>query len=132
MSRKPTYEELEDKIKDLERKILECDRMEGEVEKIFKFSLDMICSGNLEGYFTKINSSFVSILGYTEEEFLAKPFILFVHDDDVEKTKEVLAETRKGKQKIYSPDFWDIWQSAVAGIFYNCSECMASCPIGSD
>ena len=35
------------------------------------------------------------------------------------------------KGVIYSPDFWDIWQSAVTGIFYVCSECMAACPVGS-
>ena len=33
---------------------------------------------------------------------------------------------------VYSSDFWDIWQSAVFGLFYNCSECMGSCPVGSD
>ncbi len=42
------------------------------------------------------------------------------------------ADEKEIKGAIYSPDFWDIWQSAVSGIFYNCSECMASCPIGSD
>jgi epoxyqueuosine reductase len=46
--------------------------------------------------------------------------------------KFIGAEEKEIKGAIYSPDFWDIWQSAVSGIFYNCSECMASCPIGSD
>ena len=36
------------------------------------------------------------------------------------------------KGAIYSSDFWDIWQSAVSGAFYSCSECMGACPIGSD
>ena len=101
MDRKPTYEELEQKFKAFEIKALERDRLEEEVEKIFNLSLDMIGSGNLYGYFTKINSSFRSILGYTEEEFLEKPFILFVHDEDIEKTKEALSEAAKGKHHIY-------------------------------
>ncbi|MCJ7541642.1 MAG: PAS domain S-box protein, partial [Desulfobacterales bacterium] len=101
MSKKTTYEELEQKVKELENKALERDRREEEVEKIFNFSLDMIGSGNLDGYFTKLNSSFRSILGYTEKEFLEKPFIFFVHDEDIEKTKEALAEAIKGKQNIY-------------------------------
>jgi epoxyqueuosine reductase QueG len=46
--------------------------------------------------------------------------------------KFIGAEEKEIKGAIYSPDFWDIWQSAVSGIFYNCSECIASCPIGSD
>ena len=92
MSKKTTYEELEQKVKEQENKALERDRREEEVEKIFNFSLDMIGSGNLDGYFTKLNSSFRSILGYTEKEFLEKPLIFFVHDEDIEKTKEALAE----------------------------------------
>ncbi|MBU0986686.1 MAG: PAS domain S-box protein, partial [Proteobacteria bacterium] len=101
MDQKPIYEELEQKVKELENKALERYRPEDGVERIFNLSLDMIGSGNLDGYFTKINSSFGSILGYTEEEFLEKPFISFVHDHDIEKTKEALAEAGKGKQNIH-------------------------------
>jgi epoxyqueuosine reductase QueG len=46
--------------------------------------------------------------------------------------KFIGADEKEIKGAIYSSDFWDIWQSAVSGIFYSCSECMASCPIGSD
>ena len=101
MHKKPTYEELEQKLKELENNTLERHRQEEDLEKIFNLSLDMIGSGNLDGYFTKINSSFRSILGYTEEEFLEKPFISFVHNQDLEKTKQALAEAAKGKQTIH-------------------------------
>jgi len=63
---KPTYEELEQRVKKLTHEALERDRMEKEVERIFNFSIDMIGSGNLQGYFTKINSSFMEVLGYSE------------------------------------------------------------------
>jgi epoxyqueuosine reductase QueG len=46
--------------------------------------------------------------------------------------KLVGADEKTVKSVVYSPEFWDIWQSAVFGLFYNCSECMASCPVGSD
>ena len=46
--------------------------------------------------------------------------------------KFIGADEKEIKGAIYSSDFWDAWQSAVSGIFYSCSECMASCPIGSD
>ena len=101
ISPKPSYEELEQKVKNLTTEASEHDRMEKEVERIFNFSLDMIGSGNLQGYFTKINSSFMKILGYTQKEILEKPFIEFVHDDDVEKTKQALADAAKGKNEIY-------------------------------
>lgn len=46
--------------------------------------------------------------------------------------KFIGADETEIKGAIYSSDFWDIWQSAVSGSFYSCSECMASCPIGSE
>ena len=46
--------------------------------------------------------------------------------------KLIGADEKTIKGIIYSPDFWDIWQSTVSGSIYNCSECMASCPIGFD
>jgi len=101
MDKQLTVDELRQKVKKLENEILEHNRLEEEFERIFNFSPDLIGSGNLEGYFTKISSSFKEILGYNEEEFLKEPFIFFVHDEDVEKTKEAIAEAVKGKRDIY-------------------------------
>lgn len=41
------------------------------------------------------------------------------------------ADQDGAKAVVYNPDFWDMWQATVSGIFYSCSECMASCPAGS-
>jgi len=46
MDRKLTYEELEQKVKELENKALEINRQEEDVEKIFNLSLNMIGSGH--------------------------------------------------------------------------------------
>ena len=101
MAQKPTYEELEQRVKKLTDELLERDQMGKEVERIFNFSMDMIGSGNLEGYFTKINSSFRKLLGYSKKEVLERPFINFVHEDDVEKTKQALTDAIKGRKEIY-------------------------------
>lgn len=42
------------------------------------------------------------------------------------------ADEKAVKSIVYNPDFWDMWQAAVSGIFYACSECIASCPVGTD
>lgn len=41
------------------------------------------------------------------------------------------ADQEGAKAVVYNPDFWDVWQATVSGIFYSCSECMVSCPAGS-
>ncbi len=40
------------------------------------------------------------------------------------------ADEEKTKAILFGSDFWDIWQAVTTGIFYNCSACMAACPVG--
>ena len=86
MSTNHTYQELEQKFIELER--------------VFDFSMDMIGVGNLAGYFTRINSSFGSILGYHDEEFLSVPFLTFVHHEDFADTKKALTAAANGEREI--------------------------------
>lgn len=46
--------------------------------------------------------------------------------------KMIGADEKAIKDIIYSPDFWEIWQSTVSGSFYGCFECISACPIGFD
>jgi PAS domain S-box-containing protein len=63
-----------------------------ELDRFFTLSLEMLCIANLEGYFTRLNSSFERTLGYSAEELMSEPFVHFVHPDDREAT---LAEVEK-------------------------------------
>ncbi|MEO9532833.1 MAG: ATP-binding protein [Crocinitomicaceae bacterium] len=66
-------------------------RKEREVyRKFFEQAFDFMCVASADGYFKLINPSFERLLGWEREELLSKPFIDFVHPDDVENTlKEV-------------------------------------------
>ncbi|KKM67501.1 hypothetical protein LCGC14_1470450, partial [marine sediment metagenome] len=48
------------------------------------------------GYFTDCNPALSSVLGFSSEEFLARPFIEFVHPDDRQSTIDTVEEQLKG------------------------------------
>ena len=81
--------------------ITERKKVEREIENIFELSIDMIGAGNLQGYFHKINSSFKRVLGYEDEEFMAKPFIDYVYEEDLDETLAILQEAANGKEDLY-------------------------------
>ena len=52
----------------------------------FEVTTDMFCIANFEGNFEVINNKWSECLGWTKSELLAKPFMDFVHPDDIQKT----------------------------------------------
>jgi PAS domain S-box-containing protein len=71
-----------------ERKQIEVVQLAAEQERdrFFNLSVDLMAIGNFEGYFVRINPAFEQILGFTSAELLTRPFLDFVHPDDLEMT----------------------------------------------
>lgn len=65
-------------------------------EKFFHLSFDLFCIAGTDGYFKKINPSFMRVLGYSEAELLSRVFFDFVHKDDLKRTHHELKNLRKG------------------------------------
>ncbi len=76
-----------------ERKELELEREQ--FLKFFDISPDIMVIADPNGAFKKVNPATIKLLGYTEEELIAKPFIDFVYKDDQQSTRDEMARQMK-------------------------------------
>lgn len=57
-----------------------------EVDTFFDLSLDLLCVGGFDGRIRRVNAAWEKCLGWTPAELTSRPWLDFVHPDDVEKT----------------------------------------------
>lgn len=72
-------------------------KSEEKFRKIFESSGIGIATLALDGHFTKVNSSFCEILGYTELELIGMNFRNITHPGDIEKSIELTKELLKNE-----------------------------------
>lgn len=75
-------------------------RAEEELSPFFDLSLDLLCVAGTDGYFRRLNPAWERVLGWTQEELLARPFLEFVHPDDREATAAEAARLAQGAATI--------------------------------
>jgi PAS domain S-box-containing protein len=75
-------------------------RAEGELERFFALSDDLLCIASFDGYFTRVNPAFEQTLGWSAEELLRQPFLDLAHPDDRERTAAELASLGRGGRTI--------------------------------
>ncbi len=94
MDRKPTYEEMEKRVQELEREVLKRKRVEEtlrESEELFRLLYERAPLGyqslDRNGNFIEINKAWLDTLGYTREEVIGKNFGDYLHPDWVDHFK---------------------------------------------
>jgi PAS domain S-box-containing protein len=75
-------------------------RAQDELDRIFTLSSDLITVADFGGRFTRVNPAAEQILGYTEEELLARPYLDLVHPDDRERTVAEADAIGQGKTTL--------------------------------
>ncbi len=59
------------------------------LQPFFNLSPDLLCIRNADGYFQEVNAVWTDILGWTLDELRSRPWIDFVHPDDVAATLDL-------------------------------------------
>jgi PAS domain S-box-containing protein len=76
-------------------------KIKNEYEKIFGLSLDMICIADLKSEtYEKVNPAFGNVLGFTPEEIEGKPYLDFLHPDDIKRTGAIVEEQLRNGKKV--------------------------------
>lgn len=79
-----------DSARRLSDELDELNRIKSEWEWFFDSSLDMLCIAGMDGFFKRVNPAFSRTLGYVPDQLLARPFVEFVHPEDVASTLAAL------------------------------------------
>ncbi len=99
-------------------------------DRFFNLSTEMLVIADTAGYLKRMNPAFVRLLGYTEEELVARPFIEFIHPDDRAGTLEAAKDLAGGnavtdfenryrrKDGIYRWISWRATADPERGILY--------------
>ena len=58
-----------------------------ESDRFWQLSTDLLCTAGLDGYFKRVNPAWERTLGWSEEEMRSRPFLDFVHPDDIARTQ---------------------------------------------
>lgn len=74
---------------------------EQERDRFFNVSLDMLGIANTDGYFKRINPTFSRVLGWTDKEFLSRPFVEFVHPADQAATLREIEKLAAGEPTLH-------------------------------
>jgi PAS domain S-box-containing protein len=92
--------ELRRSVSDMLRVIRERRTAEEELSQFFTLSLDMLCIAGFDGMFKHINPAWEKTLGIPIEALLSRPYVDFVHPDDLESTKQEAKKIDEGASTI--------------------------------
>ena len=93
-------------------------------ETMFSVSLELLCIAGPDGYFKRVNPAFTEVLGWSADELLAKPFVEFIHPEDVVATRAEVARINSGTPTISFENRyrckdgsfkWLLWNSRPVG-----------------
>ena len=101
MEAKPSYEELEQRVKELEEGAIERIQAEMVIEKFFEQPMNIHIIAGFEGLIHRVNMGWQTLLGYSNNEVEGTIFFDLVHPEDQVPTIEEMEKLGKGATTFY-------------------------------
>jgi PAS domain S-box-containing protein len=98
----------------------ECEGDAFGLDDLFDLSLDILCLATVDGYFKRVNPAFERTLGYTTEELVSRPFLVFVHPQDVERTRTALEVLASGGELREFENRYICRDGSIRWLQWNC------------
>lgn len=96
--------------------------------RFFNLNPALFCKANAEGRFLWVSPSWSRLLGYSEAQLLARPFLDYVHPEDLDATLAAMTRLNDGApitdfvnryRRADGEQLWLSWQTlAVDGVYY--------------
>jgi PAS domain S-box-containing protein len=105
-------------------------RQSQDLDNLFRLSRDLICVSSLDDRFLRLNPAWERTLGLPREQMIGRPFLEFVHPDDVAATRAETAALAEGHETVSFENRyrdadgrwrWLLWNATVdteAGVIY--------------
>lgn len=71
---------------------------EAELEQFFSVALDLLCIADAQGYFRRLNRAWETTLSYSLQELQSRPFLEWVHPEDVPATQAAMQQLIEEEQ----------------------------------
>lgn len=75
-------------------------RAQEEIHRLFTLSQDLLCVAGFDGYFKRLNPAWEKALGYTTAELMEKPYVEFLHPEDLAKTAVEADKLARGQLTV--------------------------------
>jgi PAS domain S-box-containing protein len=77
-------------------------RSESMLARHREMSLDLICTASFNGHFVDVNPAWKQVFGFELEELMSRPFVDFIHPDDLERTLAEVDKQAKTGQLVFN------------------------------
>jgi PAS domain S-box-containing protein/putative nucleotidyltransferase with HDIG domain len=77
-------------------------RSESMLARHREMSLDLICTASFDGHFVDVNPAWKQVFGFELEELTSRPFVDFIHPDDLERTLAEVDKQAKTGQLVFN------------------------------